>query len=127
MYDRRRTDDDIRVPVREAHIDQDTTDFFLLAAARGRRGQGRGQVDIHVIGPLQPHACTPLGAQRALVAACAYDGQPSEVLREDEAGRGEPRSAAQRRADEDGELQASRRREPRVGAAAAPRELKCRE
>ena len=29
-----RTDDDIGVTVREAHIDQDTTDLFLLAAAR---------------------------------------------------------------------------------------------
>jgi len=27
-----RTDDDIRVPVRETRIDQDATDFFLLAA-----------------------------------------------------------------------------------------------
>lgn len=119
MFDRRRTDDDIRVPVREARIDKDTADFFLLAA-RARRWQ----VDIHVIGPLQPHACTPLGAQRALVAACAYDGKPNEVLYKDEAGRGEARSA-QWRADEDGELQASRWREPRVGAAAAARELKC--
>jgi hypothetical protein len=29
-----RTDDDIGVTVRDAHIDQDTTDFFLLAATR---------------------------------------------------------------------------------------------
>ena len=101
-HDRRRTDDDIRIPVREARIDQDTTDFFLLAA-RGRR-RGRGQVDIHVIGPLELHARTPFSAQHALVAACAGDGQPSEVLYKDEAGRGEPRSALQWRADENGEL-----------------------
>jgi len=99
----RRTDDDIRVPVREARVEQDATDLFLPAATRSQRRRRRGQVDIHVIGPLQPHARTPLVAQRALVAACADDGQSNEVLYEDEPRRGESQSA-QWRADEDGEL-----------------------
>lgn len=110
----RHTDDDVRIPVREAHIDQDATDFFLLAAWNKRRG--RGQVDIHVVGPLQLHARAALGAQNAPVTARSDDGQPDEVLYKNEALRGE---RAQRHADEDGELQASWWREPRVGAAAA--------
>ena len=113
-----RTDDDVYVPVREARIDQYTTDLLLPAARPLSRGRG-GHVDVHVVRPLESHPCARLPAQRALVAARADDGQSDKILHEDEAMRGENRRA-QRRADEDGELQAPRGREPRVGAAPAP-------
>lgn len=111
-----RTDNDVYVPIREARIDQYTADLLPLAA---RRPRGRGQVDVHVVRPLEPHACTRLGAQRALVAARADDGQCGKILHEDDAVRGE-RRRAQCCADEEGELQAPRWREPRIGAASAP-------
>lgn len=96
-----RTYDDIQVPVRETGVNQNTADLLLLATrTRGRR---RGQVDVHVVGPLEPHVRTALGSQRALIVARADNGQPNEVLHEDDARRGE-RRRAQRRADEDGEL-----------------------
>jgi hypothetical protein len=118
---RARTDDDVHVPVRETRIDQNTADFFLRAA---REGRGRGQVDVHVIRPLEAHARTTLRAQCARVAARVDDGQPDEVLYQDEARRGERRAP---RANEDGELQAPWWREPCVGAAATPCELESRE
>lgn len=117
-----RTDDNVHVPVRETRIDQDTADLFLLATRL------RGQIDVHVVGPFEPHARTPFGTQRPLIATRVDDGQPDEVLHEDEARRGERRRrCSQRRADEDRELQATRWREPCVGAAAAPCELERRE
>lgn len=85
-----RTDDDVYVPVRETRIDQYTADLLPLAT---RRPRGRGQVDVHVVRPLEPHACTRLGAQRALVTARADDGQCGKILHEDEAVRGECRRA----------------------------------
>lgn len=109
-----RTDDDVYIPVQETRIDQYTTDLLLLAARPLSRVR-RGQVDVHVVRPLEPHACARLRAQRTLIAARANDGQSDKILHEDEAMRGE-----RRRAQEDGELQAPRWREPRVGAASSP-------
>ena len=63
-----RTDDDVHVPVGETRIDQDTADLLLLATRL------RGQIDVHVVGPFEPHARTPFDTQRPLVAARADDG-----------------------------------------------------
>ena len=117
-----RTDDNVHVPVPETRRDQDTADLFLLAT------RPRGQIDVHVVGPFEPHARTSFGTQRPLIAARVDDGQSGEVLHECKARCGERRCQCrcrcmQRRADEDRELQATRWREPRVGAAAAPCEL----
>ena len=52
---------------------------------------------VHVVRPLEPHACTRLGAQRA------DNGQSSKKLHEDEAMRREWRRV-QLHADEDGDV-----------------------
>lgn len=117
-----RTDDNVHVPARKARVDEDATYLLLLAP---------GQLDVHVVGPLELHALRTAivvvvvpAAQDLSVAARVEDGQADQILHKDEARRWE---SAEWGADVDGELEASLGRKPGVGSATTTCELERRE
>lgn len=108
-----RTDDDVHITARKTRIDEDAADFSHHVTPR--------ELNVDIIRPFELNT-SGVVAQHSPVPACVDDGKTSKILHKHQA---RCRESSEWCTDEERELEAPFRREPCIGSAAPPCELKC--